>query len=187
MIEFIRGIRTPVLTTSSPASFRTASNASVNLESRSRIRNFALALASSKSMTRFRPSCAAWRRWGVRWQRKRRPKRRWLERWWGWLQDALAGYGYAPGRALLLLVGAFVAGCLVFNTPPPGPRGFGPPPCFNAALYTLDLLIPAHVVGLAGDWDAQGAGLAMATGLSFLGWLLTITVIAAITRSFSRN
>jgi hypothetical protein len=43
------------------------------------------------------------------------------------------------------------------------------------------------VVGLAGDWDAQGAGLAMATGLSFLGWLLTITVIAAITRSFSRN
>jgi hypothetical protein len=42
MIELIRGIRTPLLTTSSPASFRPASNASANLASRSRIRNFRL-------------------------------------------------------------------------------------------------------------------------------------------------
>jgi hypothetical protein len=33
MMEFIRGIRTPLLTTSSPASASTASKACVNLES----------------------------------------------------------------------------------------------------------------------------------------------------------
>jgi hypothetical protein len=57
MIEFILGIRTPVVTTRRPASCNTASNASVNFESRSQIRNFALVPASSRSMTRLRPSC----------------------------------------------------------------------------------------------------------------------------------
>lgn len=39
MIEFIRGIRTPLSTTSIPASANTASNNSGNLPSRSRIKN----------------------------------------------------------------------------------------------------------------------------------------------------
>jgi hypothetical protein len=47
MIEFMRGIRTPLLTIVSPASASTASKAAVNLESRSRIRNLA-----------FLPACA---------------------------------------------------------------------------------------------------------------------------------
>jgi hypothetical protein len=58
---------------------------------------------------------------------------------------------------------------------------------FNAALYTLDVLIPAPALGQASDFDPQGATLAMAAGLHILGWLLAITVIAAITRSFSRT
>ena len=103
------------------------------------------------------------------------------------LQDVLAGYGYAPGRALLLLAGAFIAGWLVFNTRHPIPVGPGPHPVFNAALYTLDVLIPAPALGQASDFDPQGAELAVAGGLHILGWLLAITVIAAITRSFSRN
>jgi hypothetical protein len=120
-------------------------------------------------------------------QRQRRRQRPWWTRWWGWLQDALAGYGYAPGRALLLLAGAFVAGWLVFSTHHPVPVGPGPHPAFNAALYTLDVLIPAPALGQASDFDPQGAGLAVAAGLHILGWLLAITVIAAITRSFSRT
>jgi hypothetical protein len=120
-------------------------------------------------------------------QRQRRRQRPWWARWWGWLQDALVGYGYAPGRALLLLAGAFVAGWLVFSTRHPASVGPGPHPAFNAALYTLDVLIPAPALGQASDWDPQGAGLAVAAGLHVLGWLLAITVIAAITRSFSRT
>jgi hypothetical protein len=119
--------------------------------------------------------------------RQRRQQRAWWTRWPGWLQDALAGYGYAPGRAILLLAGAFVAGWLVFSTRHPVPVGPGPHPGFNAALYTLDVLIPAPALGQASDFDPQGATLAVAAGLHILGWLLAITVIAAITRSFSRN
>ena len=119
--------------------------------------------------------------------RQRRRQRAWWSRWWGWLQDALAGYGYAPGRAMLLLAGAFVVGWLVFSTRHPVPVGPGPHPEFNAALYTLDVLIPAPALGQASDFDPQGATLAVAAGLHILGWLLAITVIAAITRSFSRT
>ena len=90
-------------------------------------------------------------------------------------------------RALLLLAGAFVAGWLVFRTRHPAPVGPGPHPAFNAALYTLDVLVPAPALGQASDWDPQGAGLAVAAGLHVFGWLLAITVIAAITRSFSRT
>jgi hypothetical protein len=120
-------------------------------------------------------------------QRQRRRQRPWWARWWGWLQDGLAGYGYAPGRALLLLAGAFVAGWLVFSSRHPAPVGPGPHPAFNAALYTLDVLIPAPTLGQASDWDPQGTTLWVAAGLHVFGWLLAITVIAAITRSFSRT
>jgi hypothetical protein len=58
--------------------------------------------------------------------RQRRRQRPWWKRWWGSLQDALAGYGYAPGRAMLLLAGAFVAGWLVFSTRHPLRVGPGP-------------------------------------------------------------
>ncbi len=59
MIEFMRGIRMPVSTTRRPASWRTVSKAAVNLQSRSRIMNFALLPVSSRSMARFRASCVA--------------------------------------------------------------------------------------------------------------------------------
>jgi hypothetical protein len=117
-------------------------------------------------------------------QRRQRP--RWA-RWWGWLQDALVGYGYAPGRALLLLAGAFIVGWLVFRGHPPAPVNPAVHPSFNAALYTLDLVIPAPGLGQASAWNPHGVELALAVGLRLLGWLLAITVIAAITRSFSRT
>ena len=119
--------------------------------------------------------------------RQRRRQRAWWARWWGWLQDGLVGYGYAPGRATLLLAGAFVAGWLVFSIRHPTPVGPGPHAEFSAALYTLDVLIPAPALGQASDFDPRGAALAVAAGLHILGWLLAITVIAAITRSFSRT
>jgi hypothetical protein len=120
-------------------------------------------------------------------QRQRRRQRPWWARWWGWLQDGLVGYGYAPGRALLLLAAAFAVGCLVFSIHHPVFVGRGLHPAFNAALYTLDVLIPALAFGQASSWNPQGVGLAVATGLHILGWLLAVAVIAAITRSFTRT
>lgn len=120
-------------------------------------------------------------------QRQRRRQSPWWKRWWGWLQDALAGYGYAPGRALVVLAGAFVLGWLVFSHRHPVAVTSGPHPTFNAALYTLDVLIPAPALGQASNFDPQGPTLWVAAGLHVLGWLLAITVIAAITRSFSKT
>ncbi|EXU66187.1 hypothetical protein Z951_21345 [Streptomyces sp. PRh5] len=57
MSEFIRGMRMPVVTTFTLASAIRVSKAAVNWESRSRIRNFALLPAPSRSMRRLRPSC----------------------------------------------------------------------------------------------------------------------------------
>jgi hypothetical protein len=106
---------------------------------------------------------------------------------WGYLQDGLAGYGYAPGRALSLLAVAFVSGWVMFSTHHPPPVNPVTHPVFNAALYTLDLLVPAPGLGQASDWNPHGIYLALAAGLHIAGWLLAITVIAAITRLLSRS
>ena len=81
-----------------------------------------------------------------------------VARWW-WLQDVLAGYGYAPGRALFLLAGAFIAGWLFFSAHHPVPAGPGPQPVFNAALYTLDVLIPVLTLGRPTTFIRRGLGL----------------------------
>jgi hypothetical protein len=106
-------------------------------------------------------------------------------RCWGWLQDALVGYGYAPGRALALLAAALAAGWAFFRTYHPPPVNPVAHPSFNPAIYTVNLLVPAPGLGDASDWNPQGTGLAIAAGLRVLGWLLAITVIAAITRAVS--
>lgn len=120
-------------------------------------------------------------------QRRRTRQRPWWTRWWGWLQDGLVGYGYAPGRAMALLVIAFAVGWLVVSGHPPSPHGPGPHGSFNAPLYVADVIIPFAGLGQAGDWDAHGVTLAVVVGLHALGWLLAITVVAAITRTFSRD
>jgi hypothetical protein len=118
-------------------------------------------------------------------QRERTRRRPWQRRWWGWLQDALVGYGYAPGRALALLAVALAAGWAFFRSYQPPPVNPVAHPSFNAAIYTVNLLVPAPGLGDASDWNPHGTGLAIAAGLRALGWLLAITVIAAITRAVS--
>jgi hypothetical protein len=108
-------------------------------------------------------------------------------RLWGWLQDGLVGYGYAPGRALTLLAVTYTAGWAFFRAHHPPPVSVHAHPSFNAAIYTLDLLVPAPGLGQTSDWNPQGDLLVAAIGLRLIGWLLAITVIAAITRSPSRN
>jgi hypothetical protein len=120
-------------------------------------------------------------------QRARTRQQPLWQRWWGWLQDGLAGYGYAPGRALALLAIALVAGWMYFRANEPPPVNSQNHPSFNAALYALDLLIPAPGLGQSGDWNPHGQLLVVAAGLRALGWLLAITVLTAITRALSRS
>jgi hypothetical protein len=102
-------------------------------------------------------------------QRERTRRRPWQRRGWGWLQDVYVAYGYAPGRALALLALALVAGWAFFRAYQPPPVNPAAHPSFNAAIYTVNLLIPAPGLGDAGNWNPHGPGLAMAAGLHALG------------------
>jgi len=118
-------------------------------------------------------------------QRERTHRRSWQRRGWGWLQDALVGCEYAPGRAIALLAIALATGWAFFHAYPPPPVNPAAHPSFNAAIYAVNLLIPAPGLGDESTWNPHGAGLVMAAGLRALGWLLAITIIAAITRALS--
>jgi hypothetical protein len=97
------------------------------------------------------------------------------------------GYGYAAGCALAWLVAAFAAGTLYYWGHHPPPVDIAAHPSFNAALYSFNLLVPILGIGDASDWNPQGAELYVAVAMRVLGWLLAITIVAAITRAFSRD
>ncbi len=57
------------------------------------------------------------------------------------------------------------------GAPPPSPGGPGPHPALNAALYTLDVLIPVPALGQASDLDPQGLGSRWRAALHVRRWL----------------
>ncbi len=98
----------------------------------------------------------------------------------GWVQDGLAGYGYAPWRALGWLAAAWLAGWWYFAAADrPGPSTPG--------LYALDVLVPTSPFGLADRDPAHGAGLWVAAALQVLGWALSLAVLPAVARAFNRG
>ncbi|MEV5611775.1 oxidoreductase [Streptomyces sp. NPDC052225] len=106
---------------------------------------------------------------------------------WGWLLDATVGYGYRPWIAGIWLAALTVIGSLVFaaHTPVPNKKGEGPP--FHAVAYTLDLMVPIGGLGQRDGWHWDGAGVqGLAYGLVAVGWILTTTVVAGVTRTLSR-
>jgi hypothetical protein len=120
-------------------------------------------------------------------QRQRRRQQHWWLRWWGWMEDALVGYGYAPGRALAWLTAAFAVGCFYFNGHHPAPVDPSAHPTFYAALYSFGLLIPIQGISNVSAWNPGGTELYLTVAFRALGWLLAITIGAAITRILSRR
>lgn len=114
---------------------------------------------------------------------KRRAYRATRPWWWrlpGLVIDGLSGYGYAPGRAVSWLCAAWLAGWWYFaavaRSRPPDP-----------ALYALDLLVPTSPFGLEGRFPQDGSGLWVAAALQVLGWALSLAVLPAVARAFSRT
>ncbi|WP_214109227.1 hypothetical protein [Acrocarpospora catenulata] len=117
-------------------------------------------------------------------------------RLWGGLQDAVIGYGYAPGRALaifaLLLVGAGIWFSLGIADCLPASPGLCPVkadehPTWDPWLYSLDLLIPLIDLGHEKAWDPLGASKVVTMVLVMSGWVLTTTMIAAAGRTLRRT
>jgi hypothetical protein len=116
---------------------------------------------------------------------------RWYIKLWNAVQDAAIGYGYAPMRALILLLGVYVFGVLLFR--------YGARPVSitsehlgftlnNSVAYTLDLLLPASSLSERQIWQsANGVGEVAAAGFVVCGWVLTATVFAAAARVLQRN
>jgi hypothetical protein len=114
---------------------------------------------------------------------KRRAYRATLPRWRrtaGLVMDALAGYGYVPARALCCLVAAWLVGWGYF-------AGAARPAPADPGLYALDVLLPASPLGLEGHYPLDRAGVWVAAGLQALGWALSLAVLPAVTRAFSRT
>jgi hypothetical protein len=117
--------------------------------------------------------------------------RRWHIKVWNLVQDGVIGYGYAPLRALVWLVGLFVLGVMLFRygaTPYSVASGHRSFTLSNSVGYTLDLLLPTSALQERQVWQsASGLGEVAASGLVVFGWLLTATVFAAAARVLQRN
>jgi len=115
----------------------------------------------------------------------------WYSKLWNILQDFVIGYGYAPRRALMWLLGLFVLGVLLFRyvaQPYSVVSGHHHFTLNNSVAYTLDLLLPTSALQERQVWQsANGLGEVAASGLVIFGWLLTATVFAAATRVLQRK
>lgn len=118
--------------------------------------------------------------------------RRWYIKLWDLLQDVVIGYGYAPLRALMWLLGLWLGGTLLFRY---GAKPYAianvhghPFTLSNSVAYTLDLLLPASSLQERQVWQsANGLGEVAAAGLVVFGLILTATVFTAVARVLQRS
>ncbi|MEV4475337.1 hypothetical protein [Nonomuraea sp. NPDC049504] len=120
-------------------------------------------------------------------QRRRRAGQRLAARLWSYLQDWTVGYGYRPLRAALWLAALLLIGTFVFATDHPPAFKPGEAPPFNAFLYTLDLLLPVISFGQENAFGPHGTQQWLAATMIAAGWLLATTILAGLTRAFSRR
>lgn len=104
-------------------------------------------------------------------QRHRRLGLRLAARWWGHIQDAVLGYGYRPGRALLWLIALVAALSGYFAAFPPRAIATSAPR-FQPVIYALDLLVPALGLGQKSAYVPIGAGEWVAWAGTLAGWVL---------------
>jgi hypothetical protein len=117
--------------------------------------------------------------------------RRFPTKLWNYVQDIAIGYGYAPMRALMWLLGLYVFGVLLFRYGARPVSITSAHPSFtlnNSVSYTLDLLLPASALSDRQIWQSpNGLGEVAASGFVVCGWVLTATVFAAAARVLQRN
>ncbi|MFD5025249.1 oxidoreductase [Streptomyces sp. NPDC058373] len=120
-------------------------------------------------------------------QRHRRTTLNAPGRVWGRLLDAAVGYGYRPWLAALWTIALCLLGSLVFSTRAPVQTKDGEGAPFNALVYTADLLFPVGDFGQRSAWHWTDATQWLAYLLIAVGWLLTTTVVAGVSRTLNRN
>jgi hypothetical protein len=115
-------------------------------------------------------------------QRARRSRLTIPGRFFGWLLDGLAGYGYAPGRAFGWLLAALLAGGYLVHQTASSPLGW-----LDSFLLAFDSLIPTSPLGIRSSITPSEIESVILVGLQALGFLLSIAVLPAVTRALSRR
>lgn len=120
-------------------------------------------------------------------QRRRRETLPLLGKAWGVLQDWTVAYGYRPGQAAIWMGVLWLTGALLFDAHQPPPLKGDEAPQWNAALYTLDLLLPVITFGQDTAWDPGGGYQWVSAAMILLGWILATTVATGATRLLRRQ
>lgn len=126
-------------------------------------------------------------------RRARRAELAWPSKIWDFALDRGIAYGYATWRAVVGLAVLATLGFLVFSQQYPehftaartGPDASQP--AFHSITYTLDVLVPVISLRQRDVWTPDGYALWWSVGLTFLGWVLTTAVVAALTGLLRRE
>lgn len=113
----------------------------------------------------------------------------WLAVAWSTFLRGSVGYGYRPWLVLAPWTVLLIIGSLLFDgahrhgTLLPA-HASGTQPGFQSVRYTLDLLLPVANLQLRGAFVATSTTAWFATGFMLAGWLLALTLVAAMTGVF---
>jgi hypothetical protein len=125
-------------------------------------------------------------------QRRRRATLKPPAKAWNSLLRWTVGYGYRPWQAGLWLAALLLIGTMVFATthahgqitPAKKPQELQH---FNPLIYALDVLLPIVNLGQEGGWVPHRAAAVCFWLLALAGWVLTTTVVAALTGLIKRD
>ncbi|CAM5375985.1 hypothetical protein SAVIM338S_01609 [Streptomyces avidinii] len=106
---------------------------------------------------------------------------------WGLLQDATVGYGFRPLRAAGWLLALLATGTVAYGLHHPRELKTGEAPEFNAAFYTIDLMLPIIGFGQESAFAPDGWYQWLSYLLIVTGWVLATTTAAGVSRSLQRQ
>jgi uncharacterized membrane protein YqaE (UPF0057 family) len=124
--------------------------------------------------------------------RRERPGRRHAPaRWWSTFLRWTVGYGYAPARIFPWFIGLLLVGWALFAGPVKhslvATDDAAKAQDFDPFLYVIDLLLPVASLGVRSGWTATGVAQWLVVALTLAGWLLGLTLVAAISGAFKRD
>jgi hypothetical protein len=119
-------------------------------------------------------------------ERQQRKDQRPLTRIWGHLQDVTVGYGYRPVRALAWLL-AMVATVAIYTAAHPPHADAATSPGLNPVAYAVDVVLPILDLGQEKAFTPTGPGRWITWLAALAGWILATAVLAAVSRTITRE
>jgi hypothetical protein len=104
---------------------------------------------------------------------------------WSLVLDWTVGYGYRTWQAVLWLIGLLIAGSLIFHVAHDRHQLIAThkgdeQPAFEAAIYTLDVILPVVNLHQRDAWIAHGPVQWLALVFTVTGWILTTAVVLSL-------